>query len=92
MKVWLVSFFVLFAGAELFKWFQGVSVPLPIYVLGGAFLAVASNHDKIFGSYLKNLPGITLVELSEQVSKLESSPQSNPLSLPTSNIEKSSQD
>jgi hypothetical protein len=61
-------------------------------VLGGAFLAVASNHDKIFGSYLKNLPGITLVELSEQVSKLESSPQSNPLSLPTSNIEKSSQD
>lgn len=92
MKVWLVSFFVLFAGAELFKWLQDVSVPLPIYVLGGAFLAVASNHDKIFGSYLKNLPGITLVELSEQVSKLESSPQSNPLSLPTSNIEKSSQD
>jgi hypothetical protein len=76
----------------LFKWLQDVSVPLPIYVLGGAFLAVASNHDKIFGSYLKNLPGITLVELSEQVSKLESSPQSNPLSLPTSNIEKSSQD
>ena len=92
MKVWLVCFFVMFAGAELFKWLQGVSVPLPIYVLGGAFLAVASNHDKIFGSYLKNLPGITLVELSEQVSKLESSPQSNPLSLPTSNIEKSSQD
>ena len=92
MKVWLVSFFVLFAGAELFKWLQDVSVPLPIYVLGGAFLAVASNHDKIFGSYLKNLPGMTLVELSEQVSKLESSPQSNPLSLPTSNIEKSSQD
>jgi hypothetical protein len=92
MKVWLVSFFVLFAGAELFKWLQSVSVPLPIYVLAGAFLAVASNHDKIFGSYLKNLPGMTLVELSEQVSKLESSPQSNPLSLPTSNIEKSSQD
>ena len=92
MKVWLVCFFVLFGGAELFKWLQDVSVPLPIYVLGGAFLAVASNHDKIFGPYLKNLPGITLVELSEQVSKLESSPPSNSVSLPISDVQKSSEE
>lgn len=89
MKVWLVCFFVVFAGAELFKWLQGVSVPLPIYMLGGAFLAVASNHDKIFGSYLKNMSEITLVEVSQQISKLESLPQSNPLSLPISEVQKS---
>jgi hypothetical protein len=92
MKVWLVCFFVLFASAELFKWLQCVSVPLPIYVLGGAFLAVASNHDKIFGSYLKNMSGITLVEPSEQVPKLESSPLSNSVSLPISDVQKSSQE
>ncbi|MFM7365072.1 MAG: hypothetical protein ACKO11_11385 [Cuspidothrix sp.] len=92
MKVWLVCFFVLFAGTELFKWLRSFPVPLPIYVLGGAFLAVVSNHDKIFGSYLKNVSGINLVELSEPLPKLESSAPSNSVSLPISDEEKSSQE
>lgn len=92
MKVWLVCFFVLFAGAELFKWLQGISLPLPIYVLGGSFLALASNHDRIFQPNLKNTSGIASVEVSEQVPKLESSPPSNPVSLPISDLEKSSQE
>jgi len=54
MKVWLVCFFVLFALAKLFDWVQGLSLPLPIYILGGAFLAVASNYDKIVGSYFSD--------------------------------------
>jgi hypothetical protein len=51
MKVWLACFLVLFALAELFDWLQEFNLPLPIYILGGAFLAVASNYDRIIGSY-----------------------------------------
>jgi hypothetical protein len=54
MKVWLVCFFLLFALAKLFDWVQGLSLPLPMYILGGAFLAVASNYDKIVGSYFSD--------------------------------------
>ncbi len=51
MRLWLISFLLLFGTAELFQWVQQVSLPLPIFVLGGAFLAIASNYDK-----LSNLP------------------------------------
>lgn len=51
MKVWLACFLVLFALAELFQWAKQLSLPLPIYILGGAFLAIASNYSK-----LNNLP------------------------------------
>jgi hypothetical protein len=51
MRVWLACFVVLFALAELFDWVKEFSLPLPIYILGGAFLAIASNYDKLFGSY-----------------------------------------
>jgi len=54
MRVWLACFFVLFALAKLFDWVQGLSLPLPIYILGGAFLAIASNYDKIVGSYFSD--------------------------------------
>lgn len=54
MRVWLACFFVLFALAQLFDWVQELSLPLPIYILGGAFLAVASNYDKIVGSYFSD--------------------------------------
>lgn len=51
MRIWLTSFIVLFGAAELWQWAQHLSLPLPMFVLGGVFLAVASNYDK-----LKNLP------------------------------------
>ncbi len=54
MRVWLACFFVLFALAEFFDWLQAFSLPLPIYILGGAFLAIASNYDKIIGSYFND--------------------------------------
>lgn len=54
MRVWLACFLVLFALAELFDWLKGFSLPLPIYILGGAFLAVASNYEKIIGSYFSD--------------------------------------
>ena len=51
MRVWLTSFILLFGVAELFQWAKSLTLPMPIFVLGGAFLAIASNYDK-----LRNLP------------------------------------
>lgn len=67
MKVWLACFLVLFALAELFDWLKGFSLPLPIYILGGAFLAVASNYDKIIGYYFTD----ATVEASLEQSQLD---------------------
>ncbi|MEH1882995.1 hypothetical protein [Nostoc sp.] len=79
MKVWLACFLVLFALAELFDWLQEFNLPLPIYILGGAFLAVASNYDKIVGSYFDD-PSI---EASLEQPQLDSlMPSTNAISLP----------
>ena len=47
MKVWITCFIVLFGTAELLQWIQQFSLPLPMFILGGAFLAIASNYDKL---------------------------------------------
>lgn len=44
MRIWLACFLVLFAVVELYEWAKHLS--LPIYILGGAILAIASNYDK----------------------------------------------
>ncbi len=49
MKVWIGLFVALFGLAELFQWFRNFALPLPIFILGGAFLAIASNSDKRTG-------------------------------------------
>lgn len=50
MRIWIACFFILFAIAQLFDWIQQISLPLPIYILGGLVLAIASNSNKsIFG-------------------------------------------
>ncbi|MHC5728071.1 MAG: hypothetical protein ACYTXY_28875 [Nostoc sp.] len=78
MKVWLACFLVLFALAELFDWLQEFNLPLPIYILGGAFLAVASNYDKIFSSYADSN-----IEASLEQPQLDSlTPSTNPISFP----------
>ena len=46
MKVWLVSVAILFVLAEVYIAIKDFILPLPIYVLGGAVLAIASNYDK----------------------------------------------
>ncbi|MGD1874585.1 MAG: hypothetical protein ACFB02_16220 [Mastigocoleus sp.] len=65
MKVWLACFLILFALAELFDWIQEFSFPLPIYILGGLFLAVASNYNELIGSYMSNYSDDPVVESSE---------------------------
>lgn len=44
MGVWLLCFGLLFALAELILWLKEIMLPLPIYILAGAFLAIASNY------------------------------------------------
>ncbi|MGF1490633.1 MAG: hypothetical protein ACFBSE_26370 [Prochloraceae cyanobacterium] len=46
MRIWIVGFGILFALAEFYQWVKDYISPLPIYVLGGAFLAIASNYEK----------------------------------------------
>jgi hypothetical protein len=46
MKIWLTTFAVLFVLAQMYVWVKNFILPLPIYILGGAFLAIASNYDK----------------------------------------------
>ena len=58
MAVWFACFFLLFALAELFDWVKDFTLPLPIYILGGAFLAVASNYNRLMGTYFNETPNV----------------------------------
>ncbi|MFE1745666.1 hypothetical protein [Coleofasciculus sp. H7-2] len=49
MRVWVASFLLLFGFAEIYQWLKQFTLPLPVYILGGAFLAIASNYDKRAG-------------------------------------------
>ncbi len=46
MKDWLVSVGILFVLVEIFSWVKNFILPLPVYILAGAFIAIASNYDK----------------------------------------------
>lgn len=54
MKVWLVSFFLLFALTQFVMWLKNFFLPLPLYIFGGAFLAIASNYDHHIITLIKN--------------------------------------
>lgn len=47
MQLWLTSFILLFGVAEFWQWVQQASLPMPFFVVGGAFLAIASNYNKL---------------------------------------------
>ncbi|MBE9223978.1 hypothetical protein IQ264_00610 [Phormidium sp. LEGE 05292] len=49
MRVWFASFLLLFALAQLFNWMKHLSLPLPVFILGGLLLAIASNYNKRSG-------------------------------------------
>jgi hypothetical protein len=77
MKAWLVSVAFLFVLAEICSWLQHYMLPLPIYILAGAFLAIASNYDRgimaLFGQEKDSSPQViaqtaTLVEETKVIS------------------------
>ena len=44
-RAWLFGVGILFVLAEFSIWLKQFMLPLPIYILGGAFLAIASNYE-----------------------------------------------
>ena len=90
MRVWIACFVVLFAIAQLFDWIQQFSLPLPICILGGAFLAVASNYEKLFGSSLRETLGAVIEPSNEPLQLDASASESVSVPLMTSSLEKTS--
>jgi hypothetical protein len=76
LRVWLVTSVVFFVLVEFYQWVKGFILPLPIYVLGGAFLALASNYARgvsaLFGS------GAKTVEIPSQTATLLEPPSLPP--------------
>ena len=46
MKIWLTTCVLLFVLVELVLWVKQFILPLPVYLVAGAFLALASNYEK----------------------------------------------
>jgi hypothetical protein len=49
MKVWIASVLVLYGMVEVYQWMKHFTLPLPVFILGGAILAIASNYGKYAG-------------------------------------------
>lgn len=49
MKVWITSVLVVFGMVELYQWMKDFTLPLPVFILCGALLAIASNYRKYAG-------------------------------------------
>ena len=55
LKAWLFGVGILFVLTEFSIWLKQFILPLPIYILGGAFLAIASNYESgIIGLFRQN--------------------------------------
>jgi hypothetical protein len=85
MKAWLVSVAILFVLAEFSLWIKNFMLPLPIYILAGAFLAIASNYEKgiiaLFRQQVVSTPLVitqtaTLVNQVENIQSSNSEPPS----------------
>jgi hypothetical protein len=55
MKVWAVGVIIFFGLAELYQWFNSLSLSLPIYGAAGLVLALASNAKR-WRHLIKPLP------------------------------------
>ncbi|MGB3137791.1 MAG: hypothetical protein WBG38_14360 [Nodosilinea sp.] len=65
MKLWLVCFLILFFGAETVQWLGHLpwlssGLSLPLVVLGGAGLAIASNYRYWLSASISNQPDYPL--------------------------------
>ena len=49
MRVWITSVLVVFGMVELYQWMKNFTLPLPVFILAGAMLAIASNYGKYAG-------------------------------------------
>ena len=93
MRLWLTIVAILFIAVELFQWVKGVMLPFPVYVLGGALMAIASNYDKGMSFLLTEK--VQEVGMVAQTAELIYSPEETTIltvSLDEAKIEKKSSD
>ncbi|MDJ0731717.1 MAG: hypothetical protein QNJ33_17170 [Crocosphaera sp.] len=69
MRLWISAVFVLFVLVQFYQWVKGFILPLPIYVLAGAFLAIASNYDKGMGMIISSSGKQSLTASENQTEK-----------------------
>ncbi len=70
MKFWLVSVLFIFIFAQFLLWLKNFFLPLPLYIFGGAFLAIASNYQE---GIVKIISNKTANLLSKQQVKIDES-------------------
>ncbi|HBS69742.1 MAG TPA: hypothetical protein DEG17_25620 [Cyanobacteria bacterium UBA11149] len=64
MRILITSFVFLFATVEISEWLENFKLPLPILILGGACLAIASNYGKSPGwLFPQQFPGLDTKQL-----------------------------
>jgi hypothetical protein len=56
MRVWITSCLVLFGMVQIYHWMKHFTLPLPMFILGGALLAIASNYGKHAGWSFQQQP------------------------------------
>ncbi len=78
MKFWSASFLVLLGIAELYQWVKDFTLPLPIYIFGGAFLAIASNYEK--GIAFFNPPQTIVINPKLDSQEVQTLPTAQPIS------------
>jgi hypothetical protein len=54
MRFWITSVVVLFGMVELYQSMKNFTLPLPVFILGGAVLAIASNYNKLYSWYFRD--------------------------------------
>lgn len=72
IKAWLVSVGILFVLAELSIWLKQFMLPLPIYILAGAFLAITSNYEKGFWTLFRQEDSLDSDILTQTATLIES--------------------
>jgi hypothetical protein len=55
-QFWIAIFFILLAVAQLYESVKEIELPLPVYLVLGTVLAIASNSHQKFGLSLDRLP------------------------------------
>jgi hypothetical protein len=61
MKVWVTCFILLFGIVEFFQWLKALTLPLPVYVVAGVLLAIASNTE--------HLPSLSILFFQNKLDK-----------------------
>lgn len=79
MKAWLISVALLFVLAEFSLWIADFILPLPIYILGGAFLAIASNYEKGIMALFRQQMNSTPESLSQIATLVNQNESINPV-------------